>query len=370
MEQISFIPKAQNDLLLKNIEAWNDKLALLRGDNIYDVSRLFFSSKGWHAHQYRLVADIPYGNTVTENDRKVLDIVQKEILEPYGLHFMRTLMGRLICTDTDIVGAFVNPSNSATQSNYDIIGTEGLAKYFRDTFKKHIDTGTTAHLRRLTLADKSITSTIETIPPVTEIADIMKFYPYFDRSPEQIMKDFMDSSSNVLLLIGPPGTGKSNFILQMMKARGWDDGIHMVDREDVLLHPGLSDYVRNCRGGSVVITEDSDKLVGARTDGNENMSALLNASNGIVSRNVKIIISTNLESLSHVDAALIRPGRCFDILKFQTMTTQQGMDLREMMGLDFMEIAEKQVTLAEALKYHEIHRDRVVKNKTFGFQPA
>lgn len=365
-----FLPEPQKEALLKNIEAWNDKLALLRGDNIYDVSRLFFSSKGWHAHQYELVADIPYGSTVRENDRKVLEIVQKEILEPKGLQFIRTLMGRLICSDTEILGSFVNPSNSATQSKYDIIGTEKLATYFRDVFKEHIGNGQTAYLRRLTLSDKNITSTIETIPPVKDISDIMLFYPYMARSPEQIMKEFMASSSNVLLLIGPPGTGKSNFILQMMKARGWDDGIHLADREDVLLHPGLSDYIRNCQAGSVVITEDSDKLVMAREAGNENMSSLLNASAGIVSRDVKIIISTNLESISRVDEALMRPGRCFDILKFQKMTGEQGMAVREMMGLDFMEIGEEKVSLAEALKYHEIHRDRVAKKKSFGFVGA
>lgn len=365
-----FLPAIQNEQLLANINSWNDKLALLRGDNIYDVSRLFFSSKGWNATQFNLVADIPYGSNVAENDRKVLEVVEREILQPRGLQFIRTLMGRLICTDTEIVGSFVNPSNSATQSKYDIIGTEKLATYFRDVFKEHIGNGKTAYLRRLTLADKSITSTIETIPPVGEIEDIMKFYPYFHRSPAQIMKEFMASTSNVLLLIGPPGVGKSNFILQMMQARGWDDNIHLADREDVLLHPALSDYIRSCQAGSVVITEDSDKLVMARTEGNENMSALLNASAGIVSRDVKIIISTNLESISHVDPALMRPGRCFDILKFQSMTAEQGMAVREMMGLEHMDIREDTVSLAESLKYHEIHRDRVVKKSSFGFAPA
>jgi len=365
-----FLPVPQSEALIANINSWNDKLALLRGDNIYDVSRLFFSSKGWNAHQYNLVADIPYGSSVAENDRKVLKVVEEEILKPKGLHFIRTLMGRLVCNDTEILGSFVNPSNSATQSKYDIIGTEKLASYFRDVFKEHIDNGKTAYLRRLTLADRNITSTIETIPPVEGIPDIMKFYPYFERSPEQLIAEFMASTSNVLLLIGPPGTGKSNYILQMMKARGWDDKIHLADREDVLLNPGLSDYVRNCEAGSVVITEDSDKLVRSREQDNENMSALLNATAGIVSRDVKIIISTNLESLTYVDKALTRPGRCFDILKFQSLTTQQALDVREMMGLEYMDIEEKEATLAEALKYHEIHRDRVPKKQAFGFARA
>lgn len=365
--QLNFIPEAVSQNLLDNIKRWNDQLPLLRGDNIYDISRLFFSSKGWDAQQAHLVADIAHGKSGDENDRHIHKVVLEKILQPQGLRFMRTLMGRLIISDEEVIGAFVNPSTSATQAKYDIIGTKAFVAYFRDLFKELIDTGVTPHLRRLTLNDNAISTTIETIPPIGVIKNQTLFYPYFDRTPAEVWDAFSKSRANVLVLIGPPGTGKSNFILQMMDHRGWDNKISMIDRQDVLLHPSLSDYIRGCAAGSVVICEDADRLLMSRDLGNDNMSAVLNAAEGIVSRDVKIIFSTNLESLSGTDEALTRPGRCFDVLRFDMLTRQQAHDVRAMMELAPADMEDKFMTLAKALNYHEMHEARIVKRAGVGF---
>jgi len=364
---LNFIPEPVSQTLLDNIKRWNDQLPLLRGDNIYDISRLFFSSKGWDAQQAHLTADIAHGKTGGENDRHIHKVVLDGILKPQGLRFMRTLMGRLIINEDEIIGAFVNPSTSATQAKYDVIGTDAFVNYFRNTFKELIDTGVTPHLRRLTLSDKAITTTIETIPPIGVIKNQTLFYPYFGRTPAEVWAAFAKSRANVLVLIGPPGTGKSNFILQMMDARGWDDKISMIDRQDVLLNPGLSDYIRSCPAGSVVICEDADRLLMSRDLGNDNMSAVLNAAEGIVSRDVKIIFSTNLESLSGTDDALTRPGRCFDVLRFELLSKEQAYAVRDMMELESVDMDDKTMTLAKALNYHEMHQDRIVKRSGVGF---
>ena len=48
------------------------------------------------------------------------------------------------------------------------------------------------------------------------------------------------------------------------------------------------------------------------------MYHLLGLSDGLIqSINKKIIISTNLSSLNNIDEAIIRKGRCFDILNFR-----------------------------------------------------
>lgn len=354
--------------LTAEVASWNDKLALLRGDNIYDVSRLYFSAKGINAAQNNLTADIEHGSSLVQNTVVVFDKVINEILEPNGLRFIRTLMGRMICNETAIIGVLVNPTGSATKAKYDVIGTELFVEWFSKKFEEIITSVEVPYLRRLSLDGQGcLTSSIETLPSLTKVPNIAAFYPYFTRTPEQVMKEFLASSSNILVLIGEPGTGKSNFILQMLQARGWDDKINMADREDVLLNPGLSDYIRNCPEGSIMVTEDSDKLVMKRTNGNENMSAVLNATAGIVTNDRKLIISTNLESLSSVDSALLRPGRCFDVLRFEKITKEQAYAVRDMMQYSDVEIVEEYLTLAEALNYHEVHRDRVVQQKAFGF---
>jgi ATP-dependent 26S proteasome regulatory subunit len=47
------------------------------------------------------------------------------------------------------------------------------------------------------------------------------------------------------------------------------------------------------------------------------MHRFLNVGDGLVTtKGKKLIFSTNLPSIRDVDSALVRPGRCFDILNF------------------------------------------------------
>jgi ATP-dependent 26S proteasome regulatory subunit len=51
------------------------------------------------------------------------------------------------------------------------------------------------------------------------------------------------------------------------------------------------------------------------------MHRFLNASDGLISmKGKKIIFTTNIPNIGDIDDALIRPGRCFDILNFRNLT--------------------------------------------------
>lgn len=354
--------------LAEAIASWNGQLALLRGDNIYDVARLFFSSLGQHSSQLELKVDIAHGETQEESATKVSRVVEENILRPVGLRLVRTVMGRIIVSNNDILGAFVNPGSSATKATYDVLGLPEFCEWFKARFNEELVGEETPTLKRLRLDGQgNITSAVETIPAVAEIPNIMAFYPYFGQSPKEMIKAFMASKANILLLIGPPGTGKSNYILQMLRELGFGEKIHLADRDDVLTHPGFPDAVRDMPSGSVMVTEDSDKMVMKRTEGNATMSALLNATAGIVQRDSKLIISTNLPSTDKCDDALIRPGRCFKILEFKTLTREQANDLREMMGKPFFEFDKaKGITLAEALNAEDTVGENGRK-QAFGF---
>lgn len=369
----NFFPEESSPALLTEIEFWREQLALLRGDNLYDVSRLYYAGRGVNCVQDKLEVHIPHGVLAEDNDKRILEVFEKKILPKYNLRFIRVIMGRLICSGDHIVGALVNVKNDNTYAYYDLLGTQVLVTTVSAEFRELITTEEVPYMTRLTIGGQnSLTTSIETIPPRDNIPDIAAFYPYFeaDRLPAEIWRRFMASRSNVLLLVGPPGTGKSNFALEMMEARGWDDNVNMADRQDVLLHPSLTDYIRGLPAGSVMITEDSDKLVEARSLDNENMSALLSATNGIVSRDTKLVISTNLESLSKVDKALTRGGRCFDILEFKLLTRDQAIALRESMGLEvceFPEVLKDGISLADALNWHEKRDGRMKHAGGVGF---
>lgn len=372
-QAINFVEPAASQQLLDQLEFFSERLALLRGDNLYDVSRLHFAGRGINCVQTKLEVNVAYGITHEASDEHVLNVVEHQILAPVGLKFIRVIMGRLICTDTDVVGALVNVKNNNTKATYDLLGGKTLVGYVAGQFRELIKTSQVPSMTRLSLNGQGqIVTTCEPIAERTRIADISKMYPYLDEKllPENLWPAFKASSSNVLLLIGPPGTGKSNFVLETMFVRGFDDNIAMADSEAVLKSGGITDYMRGMLGGSVFITEDADTMVRSRERENENMASLLSATNGIISRDTKIIISTNLESLSSVDKALIRPGRCFDVIEFHLLDLNQAIELREMMKLEPVVFPEGKVafTMSEALNWHEVRDGRKAQHAGVGFR--
>lgn len=198
-----------------------------------------------------------------------------------------------------------------------------------------------------------------------------EFYPWITVSFKDYFNEFFESSANVLIMVGPPGTGKSTLIrtaLRDIKAHGT-----VIYKTSVLEHP---EFVTCCgnisnahsaapRPGAfgmtakdddeevifnefetlkaysakqitrhVVVVEDADLLMGKRSDGNAHMSELLNVTDGIVNRpDIKFIFSTNLDSVDLIDPALLRPGRCFDVLQFGLLTGEQALKIREMKQL-------------------------------------
>lgn len=347
---------------------FNSKLEQLRGDNIYDVVRLYFSTQGQDNAQYELLVDIPHGGTKEESALDVTRVVKEDILAKAGLRMVRCVMGRAIVSDTHVVGAFVNPSVTATKATYDVLGLPVFCDWFRKEFSEHLQTNPTKYLTRIRVDGQgNLTTIMEPIQGNRDVTDISRFYPYFDKTPAQMMEEFQASTSNVMLIYGVPGTGKSNWMMEMINARGWDNKIYLADRMDVLGHKDFPDFVRELPAGSIVLTEDSDILVQKRTEGNESMSALLNATAGIVARDVKIIISTNLTSKDKIDDALMRPGRCFRVLKFKTLTTDQAAGIREMMDLEAFpfEYDRNNITLAEAINAHEVEVEHT--KQSFGF---
>jgi hypothetical protein len=150
------------------------------------------------------------------------------------------------------------------------------------------------------------------------------FYPWMDRPAKQLAEDFLKSEANVMLLIGPPGTGKTSFIKSLvndMSADAWltyDEALHMSDK----LH---KDFMQPTEEPRLLILEDADTILSARADGNKAMGRLLNLADGMVSTGRrKIVFSTNLPNLHSVDEALLRPGRCFGILRFRELNRDEA----------------------------------------------
>jgi ATP-dependent 26S proteasome regulatory subunit len=185
-------------------------------------------------------------------------------------------------------------------------------------------------------------------------------YPFIKEGVDNFVNSFLNSSECILVLIGPPGTGKSNFIKYLISESS-RDAIVTYDPKIMQSDSMFAMFVEGNYGS--LIMEDADTFLSARSTGNEMMSKLLNVSDGIVSMaGKKIIFSTNLENMNDVDPALLRPGRCFAVLQFRDMKYDESVAFLKHHEIDSWQ-PEKDKTYSLASLYNQTKRTRSVEEK-------
>lgn len=197
-------------------------------------------------------------------------------------------------------------------------------------------------------------------PPKYEVTDLA--YPYIDGGIDKFISDFKHSSENILLLLGKPGTGKSTFLKYMLSVLG-ENAIVTYDTKILEKDYFFGDFMQGDNG--VLIMEDADMFLEARTTGNALMHKFLNVGDGLVSApNKKIIFTTNLESSDNIDKALLRPGRCFAVVNFRPLTKIESKEFMETYdkNFDVSTLSSNEYTLAEL--YNQVRNRKVLETKT------
>ena len=158
-----------------------------------------------------------------------------------------------------------------------------------------------------------------------------EMYPFLGESLEDFYDRFMDSNSNILLLIGPPGTGKTTFIRGLLSHTS-SSAYVTYDSEILEKDYIFANFIES--ESKIMVLEDSDTFLKPRKDGNSMMAKFLNLGDGLVTtKGKKLIFSTNLPSIRDVDSALTRPGRCFGVLSFDGLTYDEAVKLKNKLDL-------------------------------------
>jgi hypothetical protein len=151
-----------------------------------------------------------------------------------------------------------------------------------------------------------------------------EYYPFIKGGVNKLIDDFIASKESILLLIGPPGTGKTSLIRNMIvknkfhACMTYDESVYTSDKFYI-------DYLLN-KDNDMLIVEDADLLLEDRVkENNKTMSKILNAGDGLAKMpNKKMIFTTNITDIRKIDPALMRPGRCFGVVMFRPLTQEEA----------------------------------------------
>lgn len=158
-----------------------------------------------------------------------------------------------------------------------------------------------------------------------------KAFPYV-KDIDGYINSFLNSTASLLILQGDPGTGKTTFlkyILSLMQNKK-DDELSITYSFDENIFFSNEFFKRvQLNDFDVLVLEDFNSIIhkNQESEGVNPLNKFLSVCEGVITRKKKIIITTNIDSINQLYLALIRPGRCFDVLKFRALTNQEISEL-------------------------------------------
>ena len=281
--------------------------------------------------------------------------VRTKVLENLSAIISVYISNGKIFTSKDVLRGYVTCYGEKDYvSNFSAVVKEKIGKKKIPSVKWHY------------LSDGSHSYTEMTIKSDLKVYD--EYYPFIKGGVEKLIDDYMSSSSSILIMLGPPGTGKSTLLRHMIVSRCLTASLTYEERllqQDKLFVQHLSPDSRS----DVLILEDSDILLESReTAGNHVMNKLLNVSDGVIKvLNKKFIFTANLPSVKNIDPALLREGRCFKVIEFRNLSLAEARIAAEKAQVEVPEV-EGEYSLAKIFQGTNVSQTtNFIKKRRVGF---
>jgi hypothetical protein len=182
-------------------------------------------------------------------------------------------------------------------------------------------------------------------------------------------------SGGITILDGPPGTGKSTLIAELMRRLYQTHVFYVlpVGQHESLSHPSMVQFWDQQNGAhpkevKVVVMEDAEKILfQRRSDNNESVSALLNIADGLMGQMLRVhVLCTLNHGMDQLDPAILRPGRLRSYRHVGYLSRENAGKLAAKHKLPFVaDATREQFTLAEVF-HGKVYKSKVTR--TMGFQ--
>jgi energy-coupling factor transporter ATP-binding protein EcfA2 len=156
-------------------------------------------------------------------------------------------------------------------------------------------------------------------------------YPILGEPVLDFVHRFLAASETVLVILGPPGAGKTRLVRailgEMSRRKGKSAEIMYTGDKRALENDEI--FVSFITGShDAFVIEDADHILTPRAHGNIDLHRFLAIADGVVrAQGRKIIFTTNLPNVGDLDEALLRPGRCFAAVHTRLLTAPEGVKL-------------------------------------------